>query len=85
MLLMKAPPVLQMSPVSQFLVTASWTGEMIADFVQKVIVVTNRPAAYLKDGRQCLKLVETIPPHSPVPIGFTNWMKKRINEIQYYR
>ena len=28
----------------------SWTGEKIADFLQKVIAVTGRPAAYLKDG-----------------------------------
>ena len=31
-------------------VAASWTGETIADFLQKVIAVTGRPAAYLKDG-----------------------------------
>ena len=31
-------------------VAASWTGEMIADFLQKVIAVTGRPVAYLKDG-----------------------------------
>lgn len=31
-------------------VAASWTGETIADFLQKVIAVTARPAAYLKDG-----------------------------------
>jgi hypothetical protein len=28
----------------------SWTGETIADFLQKVITVTGKPAAYLKDG-----------------------------------
>lgn len=28
----------------------SWTGETIADFLQKVIAVTGKPAAYLKDG-----------------------------------
>ena len=28
--------------------------------------------------RQCLKLMETIPPRSPVCIGFTNWMEKQI-------
>jgi hypothetical protein len=31
-------------------VAASWTGETIADFLQKVIAATGRPAAYLKDG-----------------------------------
>jgi hypothetical protein len=31
-------------------VAASWTGETIANFLQKVIAVTGRPAAYLKDG-----------------------------------
>jgi hypothetical protein len=31
-------------------VAASWTGELIADFLQKIIAVTGRPAAYLKDG-----------------------------------
>lgn len=31
-------------------VAASWTGETMADFLQKVIAVTGRPAAYLKDG-----------------------------------
>ncbi len=31
-------------------VADSWTGEDIADFLQRVIAVTGRPAAYLKDG-----------------------------------
>ena len=31
-------------------VAASWTGETIADLLQRVIVVMGRPAAYLKDG-----------------------------------
>ena len=31
-------------------VAASWTGETIANFLQKVIAVTGKPAAYLKDG-----------------------------------
>ncbi len=31
-------------------VAASWTGEAIADFLQRVIAVLGRPAAYLKDG-----------------------------------
>lgn len=31
-------------------VAASWTGETIADFLQRLIAVLGRPAAYLKDG-----------------------------------
>jgi len=31
-------------------VAKSWTGESIADFLQQVILVTGKPAAYLKDG-----------------------------------
>lgn len=31
-------------------VASSWTGETIADFLQKVIACTGRPTAYLKDG-----------------------------------
>jgi hypothetical protein len=31
-------------------VASSWTGEKIADFLQKVIAVIGRPTAYLKDG-----------------------------------
>lgn len=31
-------------------VASSWTGETIADFLQKVIAVAGKPAAYLKDG-----------------------------------
>ncbi len=31
-------------------VAASWTGETVADFLEKVIAVTGRPTAYLKDG-----------------------------------
>jgi hypothetical protein len=31
-------------------VAASWTGDTIADFLQRVIAVLGRPAAYLKDG-----------------------------------
>jgi len=31
-------------------VESSWTGEKIAAFLQKVIAVTGKPAAYLKDG-----------------------------------
>ncbi len=31
-------------------VAESWTGEAIADFLQKIIAVTGRPIGYLKDG-----------------------------------
>lgn len=31
-------------------VAKSWTGEKIADFLQQVISITGKPAAYLKDG-----------------------------------
>jgi len=31
-------------------VARSWTGESIANFLQKVILITGKPAAYLKDG-----------------------------------
>lgn len=31
-------------------VSASWTGESVANFLQKLIAVLGRPAAYLKDG-----------------------------------
>ncbi|WDN89748.1 hypothetical protein BuS5_02716 [Desulfosarcina sp. BuS5] len=31
-------------------VAKSWTGESIANFLQKVILITGKPAAYLKDG-----------------------------------
>lgn len=31
-------------------VAKSWTGESIANFLQQVILITGKPAAYLKDG-----------------------------------
>jgi len=31
-------------------VARSWTGESVANFLQKVILITGKPAAYLKDG-----------------------------------
>ncbi len=31
-------------------VAASWTGELVADFLKKVIGIVGRPAAFLKDG-----------------------------------
>jgi hypothetical protein len=31
-------------------VSNSWTGELIAEFLKKVIAISGRPAAYLKDG-----------------------------------
>jgi hypothetical protein len=43
-------PTLQKVNCIAVSVAASWTGETIADFLQKVIAVTGRPAAYLKDG-----------------------------------
>ncbi len=36
-------------------VAPSWTGESIADFLQQVIHITGKPAAYLKDGGLDLK------------------------------
>ena len=36
-------------------VAKSWTGESIADFLQQVILITGKPAAYLKDGGLDLK------------------------------
>ena len=36
-------------------VAKSWTGESIANFLQQVILVTGKPAAYLKDGGLDLK------------------------------
>jgi len=36
-------------------VAPSWTGESIANFLQKVIHITGKPAAYLKDGGLDLK------------------------------
>lgn len=36
-------------------VSPSWTGESIADFLQKVIQITGKPAAFLKDGGLDLK------------------------------
>lgn len=36
-------------------VASSWTGESIADFLQQVIHITGKPAAYLKDGGLDLK------------------------------
>jgi hypothetical protein len=41
-------------------VAASWTGETIADFLRKVIAVTGKPAAYLKDGGTDLAKAVTI-------------------------
>lgn len=41
-------------------VAASWTGETIADFLQKVIAFIGKPAAYLKDGGTDLAKAVTI-------------------------
>ena len=43
-------PTLQKINCIAVAVAASWTGETIADFLQKVIATAGRPAAYLKDG-----------------------------------
>lgn len=43
-----APNLQQVSCIAVS-VAATWTGETIADFLQKVIAVTGRPAAWLKD------------------------------------
>lgn len=43
-------PTLQNVTCVAVSVAASWTGETIANFLQKVIAVTGKPAAYLKDG-----------------------------------
>lgn len=41
-------------------VAASWTGEKIAEFLQKIIAFTGKPAAYLKDGGTDLAKAVTI-------------------------
>ncbi len=43
-------PTLQKIKCIAVAVASSWTGETIADFLQKVIATSGRPAAYLKDG-----------------------------------
>lgn len=43
-------PTLQNIICAAVAVAESWTGEAIADFLQKVIAVMGKPAAYLKDG-----------------------------------
>ncbi|MBW1940742.1 MAG: hypothetical protein JRI32_08750 [Deltaproteobacteria bacterium] len=48
--LSESAPTLQKVNCIAVAVAASWTGETIADFLQKVIATTGRPAAYLKDG-----------------------------------
>ena len=45
----KAPTFQQLHCVAVS-VASSWTGENVADFLQRVIAVTGRPAAFLKDG-----------------------------------
>jgi len=46
----QSAPTLQKVNCIAVAVAASWTGETIADFLQKVITSTGRPTAYLKDG-----------------------------------
>lgn len=43
-------PALQQVHCVAVAVAASWTGEAIAAFLQRVIAILGRPAAYLKDG-----------------------------------
>lgn len=45
-----AAPTLQNTHCIAVSVAASWTGEMIAEFLRKIISVLGRPAALLKDG-----------------------------------
>ena len=47
--LVAAPPGFQQVHCIAVSVAASWTGETIADLLQRVILVIGRPAAYLKD------------------------------------
>ena len=44
------PPTLEDINCVAVSVAKSWTGEKIADFLQQVISITGKPAAYLKDG-----------------------------------
>jgi hypothetical protein len=49
-LLNKGAPTLQQLYCVAVAVADSWTGETIADFLQKVIVALGKPIAYLKEG-----------------------------------
>jgi hypothetical protein len=46
----KGAPTLRQVKCIAVAVASSWTGEAIADFLQKVIASAARPLAYLKDG-----------------------------------
>jgi len=46
----ESAPTLQEVHCIAVSVAPSWTGENIADFLQKIIATSGRPAAYLKDG-----------------------------------
>ncbi len=46
----KGAPTLQDVHCIGVSVASSWTGESVANFLQKIIAVLGRPAAYLKDG-----------------------------------
>ena len=48
--LMQAAPGLQQVHGLAVSVAASWTGDTLADVLQRLIAVMGRPAAYLKDG-----------------------------------
>jgi len=55
-----APSLADISCVA-IAVAKSWTGEKIADFLQQVIHITGKPAAYLKDGgRDLMKAVRLL-------------------------
>ncbi len=49
-LLNRGAPALKDSQCLAVSVASSWTGETIADLLQKIIAITGTPVAYLKDG-----------------------------------
>lgn len=49
-LLNKGAPALNNTQCLAVSVASSWTGETIADLLQKIIAITGTPLAYLKDG-----------------------------------
>lgn len=46
----KGAPTLQYVKLVAVAVAPSWTGDAVADFLQKIIKTTGKPEAYLKDG-----------------------------------
>jgi hypothetical protein len=73
-------------------VAASWTGETIADLLQRVIVVMGRPAAYLKDCgselHKALGLLEEQGLASPsiddISHAVANMLKRRYQEHPHF-